>query len=274
MDGWIKLHRKLLDWQWYDDTNIVRVFLHLLLKANFDTKGWHDISIERGQLVTSIKNLAAETHLSVMQIRRALTQLQKTKEITIETTNKYTMITICNYAKYQCFDSCEQQTNNNQITNEQQTNNNQTTTTKEINNIRIKEDNKDCIIYTAAENFESAETENQNIDNSTKRKKEPKKKYGEYQNVRLTNDEATKLHEKFGDDAVQIVNYFDEQIEMKGYKYKSHYLAILNWGAKAYYQQLNKSNYGTNDYNNPASPDYVTTERIVAAGREWAKHFS
>lgn len=149
MDGWIKLHRKLLDWQWYDDTNIVRVFLHLLLKANFDIKGWHDISIERGQLVTSIKNLAAETHLSEMQIRRALTQLQKTKEITIETTNKYTMITICNYAKYQCIDSGEQQTNNNQTTNEQQSNNNQTTTTKEINNKRIKElKNNSKVIFT------------------------------------------------------------------------------------------------------------------------------
>lgn len=37
---------------------------------------------------------------------------------------------------------------------------------------------------------------------------------------------------------------------------------------------LKKHNYGANQYNNPASPDYVTTERIVAAGREWAKHFS
>lgn len=256
MDGWIKLHRKLLDWQWYDDTNIVRVFLHLLLKANFETRDWHDTSIECGQLVTSIKNLAAETHLSAMQIRRALTQLQKTKEITIETTNKYTMITICNYAKYQRFDSSEQQTNNNQITNEQQTNNNQTTTTKEIKNIK-KEKNVGNIIADN-ENFDFEENENKN--NGTinekkekekscaKKEKEPKHKYGQFENVLLTDKEAEKLHIEYGDSMVGIVEYLSAYKVEKDYKTKSDYLTIKRWVADAYNKQSKtNSNGNTNN---------------------------
>lgn len=256
MDGWIKLHRKLLDWQWYDDTNIVRVFLHLLLKANFETRDWHDTSIERGQLVTSIKNLAAETHLSAMQIRRALTQLQKTKEIIIETTNKYTMITICNYAKYQCFDSSEQQTNNNQITNKQQTNNNQTTTTKEIKNIK-KEKNVGNI-KADNENFDFEENENKN--NGTinekkekekscaKKEKEPKHKYGQFENVLLTDKEAEKLHIEYGDSAVGIVEYLSAYKVEKDYKTKSDYLTIKRWVADAYNKQSKtNSNGNTNN---------------------------
>lgn len=72
-------------------------------------------------------------------------------------------------------------------------------------------------------------------------KKETKHKYGEYQNVKLADEEFAKLKNKYGDDAEKIINYFDAQIEMKGYKYKSHYLAILDWGAKAFYEQKKRS---------------------------------
>lgn len=40
MDGWIKLHRKLINWEWYQDTNVKVVFLHLLLIANHEDKKW------------------------------------------------------------------------------------------------------------------------------------------------------------------------------------------------------------------------------------------
>lgn len=226
MDGWIKLHRKLLDWQWYDDTTIVRVFLHLLLKANFDTKGWHDISIERGQLVTSIKNLAAETHLSAMQIRRALTQLQKTKEITIETTNKYTIITICNYAKYQCFDSGEQQTNNIQTTNEQQTNNNQTTTTKEIKNIKKEKNGNYNIAET--ENFEpTIDGQKDTVTEKTKfekekscAKKEKAKKFNPMEFIKNEPAESRELLERW-------LNYKQAQFG-KSYKTEDSFKTFIN----------------------------------------------
>jgi len=55
--GWIKLHRKLLDWEWYDDVNTTRVFLHLLMVANHKDNNWRGITIKRGQKLTSLSSL-------------------------------------------------------------------------------------------------------------------------------------------------------------------------------------------------------------------------
>ena len=107
MEGWIKIHRGLLDWEWYSDTNCVRVALHLLLKANFQTKRWRGITVERGQLVTSRSMLARETGLSEREVRTAISKLEKSDCLTSRATSSYTIVTICNYEKYQSTDSAE-----------------------------------------------------------------------------------------------------------------------------------------------------------------------
>ena len=56
--------------------------------------------------------------------------------------------------------------------------------------------------------------------------------YGEYRNVRLTDDEVEKLKDKFPCDWVQRIENLSEGMARKGYKYKSHYLAILNWAKR------------------------------------------
>lgn len=62
----------------------------------------------------------------------------------------------------------------------------------------------------------------------SKTSKEPKHKYGVYKNILLTDKELEKLKQEF-DNWEEVINYVDEAIEMKGYKYKSHYLAIRKW---------------------------------------------
>lgn len=63
-----------------------------------------------------------------------------------------------------------------------------------------------------------------------KSKKQSKHKYGEYSNVLLTDSERDKLFSEYGEDAtMQAIKLLDESIEMKGYKYKSHYLAMRKW---------------------------------------------
>lgn len=62
--------------------------------------------------------------------------------------------------------------------------------------------------------------------------KPSKHKYGEFKNVLLTDDEVEKLKEKFPIDWVERIEALSEGIARKGYKYKSHYLAILNWAKK------------------------------------------
>jgi len=146
----------MLDWGWYDDINVKSLFLHLLLKANYADKEWHGMKIERGQLLTSIKNLSIELNLTENQVRDILKKLQKTKEISIKTTNKFSLVTIENYMFFQ--DGQEEnhkqitnksQTSNKQATNEPQTNHKQTTTTKERKERQKREERQEGkeIIY-------------------------------------------------------------------------------------------------------------------------------
>lgn len=151
--GFIKLFRQILDWEWYDDLPTCRLFIHLLLKANYAERNWHGQTIERGSCITSYAILASETGLSPEQIKRALKNLTKTGEIKRITTNKNTVICVVKYADFQGFGfeyneqtTSKEQAENKQKTNEQQTNNKQTTTTKEIKNKRNKESKN---IYTS-----------------------------------------------------------------------------------------------------------------------------
>jgi len=138
MEGWIKLHRKFLDWEWYSDSGTVHLFMHLLFKANHETKRWQGIVINRGQFVTSYDKLSAELPLSVQQIRTRLSKLKSTGEITIKNNNKYSIITVTCYSDYQTINK----PGNKQITSEQQADNKQITTTKELKELKeLKEKN-------------------------------------------------------------------------------------------------------------------------------------
>ncbi len=99
--GYIWLHRKMLEWEWYDDINTKTLFIHILLKTNWKDKKWKGKTIKRGQFVTSIRNLAEETGLSVRSVRTALEHLETTREITRETTHHWTTINVLKYEKYQ-----------------------------------------------------------------------------------------------------------------------------------------------------------------------------
>ena len=114
MDGWIKIHRKMLNWEWYDDINTKVLFFHLLLTANHKEQKWRGHTILRGQRLTSLQHLAKETKLSVQQTRTSLNKLKSTNEITIKSTNKNTLITIEKYSDYQAKDD-----ENNKQTNKQ-----------------------------------------------------------------------------------------------------------------------------------------------------------
>ena len=101
MDGWIKLHRKILEWEWYSDANTFRLFIHLLLKANHQDTKWRGITIKRGQVLTSIRKLAKELKLTEKQIRGALQKLKRTHEVAHQPTALYSIITIKNFDRYQ-----------------------------------------------------------------------------------------------------------------------------------------------------------------------------
>jgi len=101
MDGYIKLHRQILEWDWYNDPNTFRLFLHLLLKANHKDANWKGILIKRGQRFTSLNSLSEELKMSIKEIRTAEKKLKNTSEIEVLGASNGTIITICKYDYYQ-----------------------------------------------------------------------------------------------------------------------------------------------------------------------------
>ncbi len=101
MEGYIREYRKIMQWRWYRDIAVAHLFRHLILSANYITADWQDITISRGQLVTSRLRLAYETGLTEKVVRRCLKVLEKTGEIHLQSSSRYTLITICKYSEYQ-----------------------------------------------------------------------------------------------------------------------------------------------------------------------------
>ena len=137
--GWIKLHRKITEWEWYGDHNTTRLFIHLLATANYKDTKWQGRVIKRGQRVIGRMALAEEVGLSEQTIRTCLIRLKSTSEITTKSTNRFTVLTLENYDYYQS----EEQSLTSQITAEltskQPASNQQLTTSKEVKKVRKKE---------------------------------------------------------------------------------------------------------------------------------------
>lgn len=133
--GWIKISRDIINWEWFDTPGMVQLFIYLLVKANYTDREWHDMVVKRGQMVTSVAKISADTGLSTQVVRTCINRLKSTNTITTETTNKYTIVTINRYDDYQSYDACDFGEDNKQLTNEltseQQATNKQLTTTKE-----------------------------------------------------------------------------------------------------------------------------------------------
>jgi hypothetical protein len=131
MDGWIKLHRKFINWEWFDNNNMVKLFIYLLLNCNHQDNNWHGINIKRGQFLTSIDKLSKNLKLTNQQTRTLIGKLKMSGELTSETTNQFTILTLVNYNTYQDEKTKINKQNNDKITNEQQTTNKQTNNKQE-----------------------------------------------------------------------------------------------------------------------------------------------
>lgn len=147
-NGFIKLHRKMEEWEWAKEPNTFVLFIHLLLLASWKDSRWRGQDVVRGSLVTSLKHLSQISGLSVQCVRTSLEHLKSTGEITIKSTNRFTVVTVINYGLYQDNDVNLTNELTSQLTNNQQTTNKQLTTSKEykeykeyknIKNIKNKE---------------------------------------------------------------------------------------------------------------------------------------
>lgn len=99
--GFIKLHRKILKWEWYDDRNTTALFIHLLLTVNTADEIWHGVKIQRGSRISSYAKLAKELNLTIKEIRTCLQHLEQTQEVAHSSTRNFTVFSVLNYDSYQ-----------------------------------------------------------------------------------------------------------------------------------------------------------------------------
>lgn len=197
-NGYIKIHRKILEWEWYDDNNTYRLFTHCLLRANWKSGSWHGIKYNAGEFITSLATLAKETHLSVSQVRVALNHLKMTGEIADHRHGNARIITVVKWYDYQLDDKPADKP----VTDQQQTCDKPLTTDEEVK----KERNKEYISH------------------------EPEHRlYGIYHNVRLTDDEVQELIRQYPDDHQDMIENLSTYMRSKGKLYEDHFATMMRW---------------------------------------------
>ena len=218
--GYIKLYRSLTKWEWYDDMNTFKLFMHLLLTANYETVKWHGITVKKGQRVCSLPVLSKETRMSVQNLRTSLNKLKLTGEISDVATNNHRLITIENWGIYQN----EEHENKGQLTGDQQTTNRQLTAMEESN----KKDNKD----NKARRIKNARTHEESSSGAANRPPESVKKCF-LTTVRLTDGEYDSLKKMYGEtDTERLIEILEEYKVRTGKPYNSDYSAITKWVVK------------------------------------------
>lgn len=118
--GFIKIHRSIVDWEWYTDTKTTTLFIHLLLTVEYKDKKYKGYKIPKGSRVCSYATLAEESGLSVQSVRTAINHLKSTGEVTISKTPHFSIISIKNWGKYQDYQQGNQQGTNKALTGHQQ----------------------------------------------------------------------------------------------------------------------------------------------------------
>jgi len=149
MQGWVKLHRELIDKPiWLKSTPEQKsILITLLLMANHQENEWEwqgiKFKVKPGQFVTSLEHIAEKSGkgVTVQNVRSSLKKFQnKYQFLTNESTKTGRLITICNWGDYQ---ANEQETNkdtNNELTKNQQRGNKELTPNK--NDKKVKNDKK------------------------------------------------------------------------------------------------------------------------------------
>ena len=119
-NGYIKLWRSMLNWEWHDDPNTLSVYIHLILLANIDEVNWHGITIKRGEVVSSYAKICSQTGLNLRQARTAIKHLETTGEVTRTSYSKFTVFTLINFRHRQAKRQATDKVSTNKTTSSRQ----------------------------------------------------------------------------------------------------------------------------------------------------------
>ncbi|NTU49901.1 MAG: hypothetical protein HGA87_03265 [Desulfobulbaceae bacterium] len=122
--GFVKIYRKISEWEWYQDSEMVHLLIHFIMKANHEPKYWQGITIEKGCFVTGLHSLSSETGISLRALRTRLDRMENKEISTIKTTNKFRLIRLNNYSSYQFNEKKNDKQNDKPTTIKRQSNDN------------------------------------------------------------------------------------------------------------------------------------------------------
>lgn len=143
MDGWIKLHRKIMDSQIFTDPDILRLWIYCLAKASYEERTVlfekQEVHLLPGEFITGRFALHTEYNAGVAPRKKIkdttlwnwLKKLEKYGNIDIKTTNKYSVVSIVKWSEYQETLTTEQQQIDNRLTTDSQ----QIDTNKKLKNL-------------------------------------------------------------------------------------------------------------------------------------------
>ena len=150
--SYIKVHRDILDSYCFSSSNSFKIWMWLLLKANYKKsfitlkagRGEATIELNRGQLLFGRFRAEDELGIDGSLIYRVIKKFEELEQIIIESNNQYSIITICKYDDYQGDDNInEQQTNSKRTANGQQTNSKRTTNEQQTNTYKEELEEKE-----------------------------------------------------------------------------------------------------------------------------------
>lgn len=242
--GWIKVHRKMTEWEWYQDPNTCRLFLHLLLTVNRKPGKWRGVDVPAGARITSIRKLSAETKLSERNVRTAIKHLISTHEVTQSTTARYTLITVLNYEKYQGTDTVS----DTPVTQYRHSTDTVVTTNKNNKKERMKEMIDDDSSSEVASSL-----------------------FGKFRNVPLTQAEYNTLmerHPKTGMDAIETVSEMLKENPNKPISSFPAYLNKIASGEKPAYRKQPAARQKTGVYSSQLPDWYSDTGSQFASEQE------
>ncbi|MNH86347.1 hypothetical protein D3C73_388020 [compost metagenome] len=268
MDGWIKLHRKLMESETFSRLTAIQkvIAIYIVLNANHSDGVWFDkykgieVEVKRGQLITSRNKIVKEwfkndKDVTEQKVRTCLDKLEKLDFLTKSSANDYTVITVLNYGVYQGSETDDNQEVNQVLTKPQPSGNQAITTNKN--------DKKD-----------------KNEKNDKKKDIIPKIQFAEF--VNLTQEEYDKLISSHGEDKVKrMIEILDNYKGSNNKKYASDYRAILNWVVKRVEEEAakggkyqgrseavrsgfdsEKSKFASADKNKPFKPEPIDLQAL------------
>lgn len=200
MEGYIKLYRKLIESPVFSNEKLLKVWIWCLCKASHtETKqmvGLKEIEVNSGQFIFSFVKAAEELKMSRTTLMRYFDTLKKMQMLDMKTGNKWTLVTIENWAVYQQ----DKKKSGQQMDIKWTSSGHQMDTNKNGKNVK-----NNIYIYPPL---------------------------GEFENVLLSEEELEKLKTRFPYDWQDRIERLSAYVKSTGKRYSSHYATILNWARK------------------------------------------